>query len=233
MRDKEPLWAWAWYALCGVWLLSWAFWLTPVAYWPLWLLLGYALADVGSYLFHYIIDHYGDPHGPGLVREFQMHHLEPWGIARRSVSEAIAPAARIVAPILSVWLLLGLQDWLPGWLLLMGFEVGVLWVFTQVFHRWAHMPTRGVVRWAQRLGLIIGARAHRQHHKAPFHSHFGVINGWSNWPLDKLGAMRLVDAGLQGLGYRKHGLSHSLRVIEAERDAEAAGTFSRHARSHY
>ncbi len=216
MSNGDCWWVRAWWALCLIWLAAWAFWLPPVAYWGVWLLIGYALADAGSYLFHYIIDHYGDPRRPGLVRDFQFHHLEPWGIARKSVAQVIAPAARIVTPILAGWLLLGLLGWVPPTLLLLGTELAVLWVFTQLFHRWAHMPTRGVVKWAQRIGLIMGCRAHRRHHCAPFLSHFAVINGWSNRPLDRIGAPQLVDRVLGCLGYRKRGLVDSLKVIKKQ-----------------
>jgi hypothetical protein len=134
-------WVWAWYAVCFAWLGLVFGWLEPVPYWELWLLVGYALADAGSYCFHYIIDHYGDPLAPGLVRDFQLHHLEPWGIARRSVSEAILPATRIVTPIMLVLLPVAMLDWLPNWFWLLGFELAALWVFTQVFHRWHTCPT--------------------------------------------------------------------------------------------
>lgn len=223
--DRDVLWVSAWYAVCVAWLAALIGWLEPVPYWGLWVLAGYALADVGSYLFHYIIDHYGDPSRPGLVRDFQFHHLEPWGIARKRVSQAIAPAARIVTPVALLWLLAALAGWLPGWLALTGFELAALWVFTQVFHRWAHMPTRGLVRLAQRARLIVGSRAHRLHHRAPFASHFAVINGWSNRPLDALGAPALLDRLLGMLGWRKRGLESSLKVLVEQIDTEA-GTYA-------
>lgn len=227
---KDVLWMSAWYAICVSWLVSLTMWLTPVPYGWLWLLLGYALADAGSYFFHYIIDHYGDPGRTGLVREFQFHHLEPWGIARKSLTVVILPAARIITPVLLLLLVVTLMGGLPVWFGLLGFELGALWVFTQALHRWAHMPTRGVVRLAQRLHLIIDAPSHRHHHSAPFHSHFAVINGWSNWPLDRLGAPALVDRLLGALGYRKHGLEKSLEKLMRSQDLDS-GTLSTQARS--
>lgn len=231
MSDTDAWVVRGWWGLCLAGVVVWVLWLPSVPLWWLWLLVGYALADAGSYLFHYIIDHYGDPRRPGLVREFQRHHLEPWGISRKSVSQAIVPAARVATPVMLVWLVLGLLGWVPPTLLLLGCELGVLWVFTQVFHRWAHMPTRGVVRLAQRAGLIMGSRAHRHHHCPPFHSHFAVINGWSNRLLDRLQAPRLVDTVLGRFGCRKRGLEASLKVIKKQTLARA-GTLTRDARSY-
>ena len=216
---RDVLWVSAWYAVCAAWLVALLMWLPAVPYWGLWLLAGYALADAGSYLFHYVIDHYGDPARMGLVREFQLHHLEPWGIARKPVTAVIVPAARLATPVMALLLVAALAGWLPAWFSLVGFELGALWVFTQLFHRWAHMPTRGLVRLAQRLRLIVSAQAHRRHHRAPFHSHFGVINGWSNWPLDRLDAPLLVDRLLGLLGYRKHGLENSLKGLMEQEDS--------------
>lgn len=227
---REAVWIWAWYGVCLAWMVLVSGWLEPVPYWGLWLLGGYALADAGSYFFHYIVDHYGDPARPGLVRDFQLHHLEPWGIARKSVGQAILPAARFAVPVMALLLLPALLEWLPNWFCLLGFELAALWVFTQVFHRWAHMPVHGLVRWLQRLHLVVDGRAHQRHHCAPFDSHFAVINGWSNAPLDRLGVPLLLDRMLQRLGWRKRGLQQSL-VLLATQLEPGCETFSSRARS--
>jgi hypothetical protein len=78
------------------------------------------------------------------------------------------------------------------------------------------MPNRGLVRWLQRLHLIVGSRAHRRHHCAPYDSHFAVINGWSNTPLDRLRAPRLIDWLLARLGRHKRGLQQSLVSLTAQ-----------------
>ena len=46
---------------------------------------GYVLADLGSGVFHFFVDNYGDADTPGLgstIDAFQGHHARPWTSAR-------------------------------------------------------------------------------------------------------------------------------------------------------
>jgi hypothetical protein len=46
---------------------------------------GFLLADVGSGVFHFFVDNYGDADTPGLgstIDAFQGHHARPWTSAR-------------------------------------------------------------------------------------------------------------------------------------------------------
>ncbi len=194
-----------WFLVFGVWLIALPFLVD--AHWRTFVIVlsTYALADAGSYLFHYIVDHYGRADRPGVVREFQNHHREPGYIAQRPLSEVLEPAARIITPWLVLVLILALIGWLPGPLALFLFTLGSCWVFTQLFHRWSHLRDPGpLIGLLQRVGLIVGREAHTAHHRTPFMSHFAVINGWSNPLFDAIRMPLIVDYLLVGLlGIRK------------------------------
>lgn len=202
-----------WLALGVFWGLVFFAWLPAIPYAAVWVLGAVFAADAGSYVFHYLIDHYGRPVPGGLVHEFQRHHLIPNGIVQKRVDEVLFPAVRIVLPLQLLMTPMLLNGWLPP---LPGLLLWVLmscWVLAQLFHRWSHMRVQGSLAWAQRLGLIVSQREHAQHHKQPFDSRFAVITGWSNKPLDFIGAPRVLDAFMQVLGKPKRGLVRSLEEI--------------------
>ena len=174
---------------------------------------GVFLADLGSYVFHYLVDHYGNPIPGGLVHEFQRHHLIPQGIVEKPVLDVLYPGVRAVLPLM-VLLYWPLQE---GWLsitpALLLFVMMTCAAVGQMCHRWAHTRASCLVRVAQRLHLLVTPREHCEHHCHPFESRFAVITGWSNRPLDALGAPRLLDRVMYGLGFEKRGLVRSLGDI--------------------
>jgi len=202
-----------WGGISLAWVYVFAAWLPHSDYALMLILASIFLADLGSYVFHYLIDHYGRPVPGGLVHEFQRHHLVPGGIAEKSVAEVLYPAARIIAPIKLLLLYPLLAGWIPVELALPLFVLGCCWVLAQLCHRWAHMRATPLVRLAQRLHLLVTPREHGRHHRQPFDSRFAVITGWSNLPLDWLGAPRLLDRLMRLLGYQKRGLVRSLQEI--------------------
>lgn len=214
MPSTAVMWVGAWWLVCAAWVWLLGFHLEPVTHAGWIMLAAYFFADAGSYLFHYIVDHYGDPARGGLVGDFQRHHLAPRGIVEKPLCEVLSPAARIITPVMALLLPLVASGVLPAWLVLGGWLLGSLWVLTQLFHRWSHMPeARGLVHWLQRLRLVVRPADHVQHHRAPYDSHFAVINGWSNWPLDRMGAPALLDRLLRSLGMRKRTLVESLQRL--------------------
>ena len=55
-------------------------------------LAGYVLADLGSGVFHWIVDNYGDAKTPALgtiIDSFQGHHARPWTSACPRRSERV------------------------------------------------------------------------------------------------------------------------------------------------
>jgi hypothetical protein len=180
-------------------LLGWpALWLFVLP-WPEhgWLILlgAYLVADVGSYLFHYVFDHFMDPARSRIAHEFQWHHLDPGGITRRPIAENLEPAAAmLVPPLLALAIAAVLTPIAPSLVLLCS-TVGLIVVFAQVLHRWSHAErTHRLVATLQRARLIVTPSAHDRHHAPPHGSHYAIVSGWSNPILDALGMPRLLDA---------------------------------------
>jgi len=173
------------------------------------------VADAGSYLFHYVVDHYGHPRPGSVVYEFQRHHLVPDGIVHKPISEILYPAARIVTPLEGLLLLEASIRGDASWWRLALLVLGMCWVLAQLCHRWSHRSPGRLVRGLQSVGILISPSAHHRHHQAPYDSHFAVITGWSNPLFDGLGLPRWLDCLMQRLGFEKRGLVRNLRELEA------------------
>jgi sterol desaturase/sphingolipid hydroxylase (fatty acid hydroxylase superfamily) len=202
-----------WGAVSGLWVLDLARGLPDLNLVVIVTFGGVFLADTGSYVFHYLIDHYGDPLRGGLVQEFQRHHLIPQGIVEKPVMDVLYPGVRVVLPLMALLYLPLQEGWLSAVPALLLFVMMTCAAVGQMCHRWAHTRASLLVRAAQRMGLLLTPRAHCQHHRQPFESRFAVITGWSNRPLDAIGAPLLLDRLMCGLGYRKRGLVRSLGEI--------------------
>ena len=192
--------------------------LWPVVLWQHWpehsVLIALAAlfcADAGSYVFHYIVDWYGDADRSGLAREFQKHHAQPDGIAEATVLEVLHPVARLVVPAWALAAAVTAFGWLPPSVALAVALIGAAWCYGQLAHRWTHMrqPPR-LARLLQGLCLIVSPNAHRLHHIPPYSSHYAVITGWSNPLFDFLRLPRLIDRVLQGVGFEKRPATQSV-----------------------
>ncbi len=65
--------------------------------------------------------------------------------------------------------------------------LGVLAVFTQVPHYFAHHPPkRGPIRWIQLAGIIITPEHHAGHHRDEFGQSFCVFTGWADVVLNPI-----------------------------------------------
>ncbi|PKI67954.1 hypothetical protein CRG98_011550 [Punica granatum] len=98
---------------------------------------GYVLADLGSGVYHWGIDNYGDASTPffgSQIEAFQGHHKWPWTITRREFANNLHALARAVAfSVLPIDLLC--ND--PTMLGFVAFFSGCI-MFSQQFHAWAH-----------------------------------------------------------------------------------------------
>jgi len=215
MSVRYRLGLFLWLGISLAWMYAFVFLLPYIEFAWLLTLCGILLADAGSYVFHYLVDHYGQPVPGSLVHEFQRHHLFPHGIAEKPVSEVLYPAVRVVVPASLLMGVLLAVGWLPLALALLGFVVLSCWVLAQLFHRWAHMRPPALVRMAQDLRLLVSVREHALHHTQPYDTRFAVITGWSNFLLDRLGAPRLLDWLMWRFGKQKRGLVRSLDEISA------------------
>ena len=189
--DLEPLSGYRQYQsalaflILSLWLALWIF----VLPWPGggWLILigAYFVADVGSYLFHVILDHHTDPARSHMAAEFQSHHEQPGSITAQPVSAILAPVAGILNAPLALLAVASIERWISPAVALAASTILLSWLFGQLFHRWAHLSQvpRGIAT-LQRARLIIRPEDHAAHHRAPYLRRFAVINGWSNPALD-------------------------------------------------
>lgn len=90
-------------------------------------------------------------------------------------------------------------DWQPLLLAVPGFVAGVYWsvpflialgvlaVFTQVPHYFAHHPPKsGPIPWLQKAGIIISPEHHDGHHQDNFEQNFCVFTGWGDLVLNPI-----------------------------------------------
>jgi ubiquitin-conjugating enzyme E2 variant len=152
---------------------------------------GYLAADLASGLVHWFCDRFFDEYtqlvGPILIRPFREHHRDPLEMTRHGFLELTGNSCLGLAPALALgW-------WCAGGpsvdALVLSFSGGV--VLTNVLHKWAHAATAPVVvRWLQRVRLVLAPAAHARHHRAGHAGGYCVTSGWLNPLTDRL---RLFD----------------------------------------
>lgn len=154
---------------------------------------GWAFADFGSGLVHFLCDRFGREDtpllGPAVIRPFRAHHREPREITRHGFVELSGNNALALTPLLAASGGLApsfgealLASAAFSWLI--SASVGLF--TTNQIHRWAHMtrPPR-FARALQRVRLAISAEAHARHHAGAHDVAFCITNGWCNAPLDR------------------------------------------------
>ena len=145
---------------------------------------GYLIADLVSGLVHFLADNFGSEttpfFGPGFVRPFRDHHLNPKGIVAHGFVPANGNNALVSLPILApTALLLPVSE--SAWAHLLGSFILFLMLavfVTNQFHKWAHMesPPR-LVRRLQQAGLILSSEHHDVHHTTPHNAHYCITLG--------------------------------------------------------
>ena len=152
----------------------------------------YLLADLGTGIYHWGVDNYGDGSTPvfgGQIAAFQGHHKRPWTITERefcnNVHKVFAPAAPVAA-------VLCLGSYLyPGTWSVWSSTFLFLACMSQQFHAWSHMKRSelpSAIVMAQDAGVLISRKDHGAHHKAPFDGYYCIVSGIWNPILDKNGA---------------------------------------------
>ena len=104
--------------------------------------LGYEFADIGSGIYHWYCDNYGNGSTPIFGKQilaFQGHHKKPWTITHRELANNIAPVCQAtLAPITGF---LVLSKTLPALFVLWGAtSIGFI-NLAQETHKWSHMST--------------------------------------------------------------------------------------------
>ncbi|KAF5728396.1 hypothetical protein HS088_TW21G00543 [Tripterygium wilfordii] len=150
-------------------------------------LVGYILADLGSGVYHWGIDNYGDESTPIFgpqIEAFQGHHKWPWTITRRQFANNLHALARAVT--FSVLPLdIACND--PVIHGFVGVCSGCI-MFSQQFHSWAHgtkskLPPLVVA--LQDLGVLVSRSEHAMHHRQPYNNNYCIVSGVWNEFLDE------------------------------------------------
>lgn len=162
--------------------------------------IGFVASDFTSGFVHWIFDTWGTPRTPFLgkpfIRPFREHHTDEKAITRHDFVETNANNCFIgTLPLIGVSFLPVAPD--RVWSI---FAVGfVFWLvqftmLTNQFHKWAHSdaPPRVAV-WLQRIHLILPPAHHARHHTQPFHRHYAITVGWTNWVTDTLRFYRALE----------------------------------------
>lgn len=147
---------------------------------------GFLAADLLSGIYHWGIDNYGSANTPVFgdqIAGFQGHHQKPWTITKRDFCNNVHGIAKPV--ILWAALLLVLPSNCA--LDVFGSVGGLFVLMSQELHKFAHMKKSELPKWVvtlQDAGLLIGRKAHGQHHTAPFENNYCIVSGACNALLD-------------------------------------------------
>ncbi|GLT59399.1 hypothetical protein SLA2020_322200 [Shorea laevis] len=148
---------------------------------------GYLLADLGSGVYHWGIDNYGDASTPvfgAQIEAFQGHHKWPWTITRRQFANNLHALARAITfSVLPIDLLCN-DPIVHGFVALCS---GCI-MFSQQFHAWAHgtkskLPPLVVA--LQDVGVLVSRSQHSAHHRPPYNNNYCIVSGVWNQFLDK------------------------------------------------
>ncbi|XP_010429223.1 PREDICTED: fatty acid desaturase 4-like 2, chloroplastic [Camelina sativa] len=148
---------------------------------------GYIIADLGSGVYHWATDNYGDSSTPLVgthIEDSQDHHKWPWTITKRQFANNLYLLARgTTLTVLPIDLAFD-DPVFHGFVSTFAFCV----LFCQLFHAWAHgtkskLPP--LVVWLQDIGLLVSRTRHVNHHRAPYNNNYCVVSGVWNKVLDE------------------------------------------------
>lgn len=157
-------------------------WLEPVVAG----LIGYALADLGSGVYHWGIDNYGGAETPlfgSQIDAFQGHHKWPWTITRRQFANNLHALARVVTFAVMPMNLVCDDPAVLGFVAVCS---GCI-MFSQQFHAWAHMTKsklQPLVVALQDGGVLVSRSQHAAHHRPPYNNNYCIVSGAWNEVLD-------------------------------------------------
>jgi hypothetical protein len=172
--------------------LDHAWWTLPA------LAAGVALADLASGIVHWAADTWGDDDlpviGRRLLKPFRLHHVEPDDFLRRSFIDANGDVAFVTVPVLAALLLVPL-DGAAAPVVVIGFGLCAVGMWTNQIHQWAHMPSPpAAIRLLQDAGVLLGRAEHAAHHAGMFDRHYCITTGWWNRLLEKVAFFRRLES---------------------------------------
>jgi sterol desaturase/sphingolipid hydroxylase (fatty acid hydroxylase superfamily) len=163
-------------------------------------LAGFVAADFLSGVAHWAGDTVGDEETPLIGRHFvtpfRLHHVDPKAITRHDFVETNGNSC--IASMPAMVMLTGLMPSTPtlGFYLSIAVASSALFVFcTNQFHKWAHADRPPeLVRWLQRMRLILSPEHHAIHHAAPHDKYYCITVGWMNPLLTRVRFFRGCEA---------------------------------------
>ncbi|KAK7305086.1 hypothetical protein VNO77_42986 [Canavalia gladiata] len=156
---------------------------------------GYIMADLGSGVYHWAIDNYGDGSTPivgAQIEAFQGHHKWPWIITRRQFANNLYALARAVTFTVLPIAIVCHDPVVQGFV---GVGSGCI-MFSQQFHAWAHgtksrLPPLVVA--LQEAGVLVSRPQHAAHHRAPYNNNYCIVSGVWNKYLDKYKVFEVME----------------------------------------
>lgn len=167
-------------------------------------LAGICSADFASGVVHWAADTWGTVEspiiGPGLLRPFREHHIDPTSICRHDFIETNADCFTICVPFVgySVYKFYTYApDQIAG---TYNFEMYVFFLacfvtMTNELHKWSHTYF-GLPKWItllQDYGVILPRIHHRQHHVSPHEINYCITTGWLNPLLEAINFWRTAE----------------------------------------
>lgn len=168
---------------------------------PVVALVAYVSADLVSGLVHWAADTYGTRQtpffGPKFIAPFREHHVDPLAITRHDFVEANGDNCMCaLVAMMPAYLLLPMRG--EPWALAAGTYVLLLSLavlLTSLAHGWAHAggDAPRLVKWCQKIGLLLSPEHHATHHQRPHKTHYCITNGWLNPLLDRTRFFRRLE----------------------------------------
>ncbi|CAA7025313.1 unnamed protein product [Microthlaspi erraticum] len=148
---------------------------------------GYILADLGSGVYHWATDNYGNESTPVVgihIEDSKGHHKWPWTITRRQFANNLHFLARgVTFTVLPLDLAFN-DPVVHGFVSTFAFCV----LFCPQFHAWAHGTKSKLPRLVvafQDMGLLVSRTHHVNHHRASYNNNYCVVSGVWNKVLDE------------------------------------------------
>jgi plasmanylethanolamine desaturase len=167
-------------------------------------LAGILSADFVSGFFHWLFDTWGGVDTPVVgalaIRTFRHHHVDPDAMTQHDFVETNGHncALSLVPFALGIWWSYAHPS-SPELLVSYYFASFAFFVaFTSQIHKWAHVPQPPrLVRFLQRLRLLLAPTHHAQHHVAPHDCGYCVTVGWLNRPLRALRFFEALESAIR------------------------------------
>jgi ubiquitin-conjugating enzyme E2 variant len=169
---------------------------------------GVLACDLGAGAVHWACDRFFTETTPvlgsALIAPFREHHRDPLAMTRRGFLDVNGSNYFAVLPVLAY------AAWRDGpvasdaWALssqafLLALASAA--IVTNQFHNWAHAAEApAIVRWLQRVHLVLPPEVHARHHSGAHRSGYCVTGGWLNPVLDRFDFFGRLERAIRARG---------------------------------